>query len=61
MTTRDDAPLRVPDPERLSAVQSLCELSEPFAHGPASDAAYVRAMVESVLWHRDRSPFYNKL
>ncbi|MFI5360360.1 MAG: acyl-protein synthase [Elusimicrobiota bacterium] len=51
---------RVPDPERLSAVQSLCELSDPFAHGPERDALYVRAMLESVAWHRARSPFYNK-
>jgi phenylacetate-coenzyme A ligase PaaK-like adenylate-forming protein len=58
--TRDDAPLRVPDTEKLASVQRLCELSDPFAHGPARDELYVRAMLESVAWHRGRSDFYNK-
>jgi phenylacetate-coenzyme A ligase PaaK-like adenylate-forming protein len=56
----DDAPLRVPDPNRLAAVQSLCERSDPFGHGTARDALYVRAMLESVRWHEYRSPFYRK-
>ena len=56
----DEEPLRVPDPAKLAAVQRLCELSDPFAHGPEGDALYVKAMRESASWHRARSAFYEK-
>ena len=60
MTDIDAVPI-IPDLEKLASVRSLCELSNPFAHGPERDELYVRAMVEIVRWHRERSPFYNKL
>ncbi|HXT01112.1 MAG TPA: acyl-protein synthase [Elusimicrobiota bacterium] len=56
----DEEPLRVPDPAKLAAVQRLCELSDPFAHGAEADALYVKAMLESSAWHRERSDFYSK-
>ena len=59
MTRDDDAP-RVPDPKRLAAVQALCDLSDPFAHGAERDELYVRAMLESAAWHREKSPFYDR-
>ena len=58
--TRADGALRVPDPKRLAAVQTLCDIPDPFAHGPKRDELYVRAMLESVAWHRERSTFYQK-
>lgn len=59
MTREEDAP-RVPDPQKLAAVQRLCDLSDPFAHGPERDELFVKAMLESAAWHRERSPFYEK-
>lgn len=59
--TRDEEALRVPDPAKLAAVQRLCELSDPYAHGAENDELYVKAMLESAAWHRERSPFYEKL
>lgn len=56
----DEKPLRVPDPAKLAAVQRLCELTDPFAHGRQNDALYVQAMRESAAWHRERSAFYGK-
>jgi phenylacetate-coenzyme A ligase PaaK-like adenylate-forming protein len=58
--TRDEEALRVPDSDKLAAVQRLCEISDPFASGPERDALYVKAMLESAAWHRERSPFYEK-
>ena len=57
---QDDEALRVPDPAKLSCVQRLCELSDPFAHDAKSDALYVAAMLESTAWHRERCSFYQK-
>jgi phenylacetate-coenzyme A ligase PaaK-like adenylate-forming protein len=53
--------LRVPDAGRLSAVQRLCEISDPYAHGREEDRLFTKAMVQSVEWHSSRSPFYRKL
>ena len=58
--TRDENAPRVPDPEKLAAVQRLCDISDPFASGPERDELYVKAMLEAVAWHRGRSPFYEK-
>lgn len=52
------APVSVPDPERLSHVQRLCDLGTPYAAGPAQDALFLAAMVESNAWHAERSPFF---
>ena len=59
--TQDENEIRVCDRRKLAAVQSLCELSDPFGHGPKRDELYVRAMLESAAWHRNRSPFYDRL
>ena len=53
--------LRVPDSSALSSVQRLCEISNPYAHGPDERRLFVKAMAQSVEWHRARSPFYRKL
>lgn len=58
--TRDGDGLRAPDPQRLAAVQALCELSDPFAHGEKRDGLYVKAMLEIAAWHRERSSFYGR-
>jgi phenylacetate-coenzyme A ligase PaaK-like adenylate-forming protein len=55
------ARLSVPDVRRLGAVQELCEIRDPYLASPACDALFVRAMRESVEWHRERSPFYARV
>lgn len=59
--TRTATPLSVPDPARLSSVQRLCELKDPYAFGAQAQRLFVKAMAESVEWHRKRSPFYREL
>jgi hypothetical protein len=56
-----EAPLAVPDACALAAVQRLCEISDPYACGPAVDALFALAMNEITRWHGERSPFYRKL
>ncbi len=53
--------LAVPDARALEAVQRLCEISDPYAHGPEVDALFALAMNEITRWHGERSPFYGKL
>ncbi len=53
--------LRVPDSSQLSSVQRLCEIANPYASGPDERRLFVKAMAQSVEWHRRRSPFYRKL
>jgi phenylacetate-coenzyme A ligase PaaK-like adenylate-forming protein len=60
MTLAPD-PLRVPDASRLASVQRLCELRDPYRFGRDERRLFVRAMAESVDWHRKRSPFYGEL
>ncbi|MGW1077505.1 LuxE/PaaK family acyltransferase [Streptomyces sp. NPDC002537] len=55
------APVDVPDPELLPRVQELCDLTDPYATGPAEDALFAAAMAEINAWHTERSPFYRKL
>jgi len=57
----EQAILAVPDPKKLSAVQQLCELTDPYAVGKEAESLFVRAMAESVRWHSEHSPFYRKL
>ncbi len=56
-----EVPLAVPDRAALDEVQRLCEIDDPYAHGPEFDALFVRALAQSARWHRDRSPFYRQL
>jgi phenylacetate-coenzyme A ligase PaaK-like adenylate-forming protein len=53
--------LRVPDSAKLSFVQRLCEIPNPYASGPDERRLFVKAMAQSVEWHRRRSPFYRNL
>jgi phenylacetate-coenzyme A ligase PaaK-like adenylate-forming protein len=57
--------LLVPDSKHLSAVQRLCELKDPYKLDPPQDQAheqlFVEAMLESIQWHAEHSPFYSKL
>ena len=59
--TRSSGELRVPDAAKLSSVQRLCELENPYEFGSAERRLFVKAMAQSVEWHRSRSPFYRKL
>ncbi|GAA2724348.1 MULTISPECIES: acyl-protein synthase [Streptomyces] len=55
------APVAVPDPAALAAVQQLCDLTDPYATGPAEDELFAAAMAESNAWHAERSPFFRSL
>ncbi|GAA0491728.1 acyl-protein synthase [Streptomyces sp. NPDC046215] len=55
------APISVPDPGLLPRVQELCDLTDPYAAGPAEDELFAAAMAEINAWHRDRSPFFRSL
>ena len=51
----------IPDSHALAAVRALCEDAHPYKTGSASDAVFIAAMKESVLWHQARSLFYARL
>jgi phenylacetate-coenzyme A ligase PaaK-like adenylate-forming protein len=55
------APVTVPDPALLPHVQRLCDLTDPYAHGPEQDALFAAAMAETNAWHMARSPFFRSL
>lgn len=55
------APIAVPDPGLLPRVQELCDLTAPYATGPAEDELFAAAMAEINAWHADRSPFFRSL
>lgn len=55
------APVAVPDPALLPHVQQLCDLTDPYAFGPAEDALFAAAMAETNAWHTGRSPFFRSL
>ncbi|MEV6951184.1 acyl-protein synthase [Streptomyces sp. NPDC051183] len=55
------APVAVPDPALLPRVQELCDLTDPYAVGPAEDALFAAAMAEINAWHTERSPFFRSL
>lgn len=50
----------VPAPERLSAVQAVAELSDPYAEPKDYAALFARAMREITSWHAQGSAFYGK-
>ncbi|MFG2196016.1 acyl-protein synthase [Streptomyces sp. NPDC048639] len=54
-------PVEVPDPVSLQHVQRLCDLAEPYEHGPEADALFAAAMAETNSWHAERSPFFRSL
>ncbi|WP_331730477.1 acyl-protein synthase (plasmid) [Kitasatospora sp. NBC_00070] len=55
------APVDVPDPDLLPNVQELCDLTDPYAHGPGVDELFAAAMRETNAWHTERSPFFRSL
>ncbi|MFI9235129.1 acyl-protein synthase [Streptomyces cinnamoneus] len=55
------APVDVPDPRLLPRVQELCDLTDPYAFGPAEDELFAAAMAETNAWHSERSPFFRSL
>lgn len=55
------APVHVPDPGALAHVQQLCDLADPYAQGPATDALFATAVAETNGWHAARSPFFRSL
>ncbi|MEU1309288.1 acyl-protein synthase [Streptomyces cinnamoneus] len=55
------APVDVPDPALLPRLQELCDLTDPYACGPAEEELFAAAMAEIHAWHADRSPFFRDL
>ncbi|MGI5450920.1 acyl-protein synthase [Streptomyces sp. CA-243310] len=55
------APVDVPDGAALARLQELCDLTDPYAGGPAEEELFTAAMAEINAWHRDRSPFFRDL
>ncbi|MEV7416970.1 acyl-protein synthase [Streptomyces sp. NPDC089919] len=55
------APVDVPDAAALARLQQLCDLTDPYASGPAQEELFVAAMAETNAWHRRRSPFFRDL
>jgi hypothetical protein len=55
------ARLRVPDPARLSAVQEIAELTDPYRAPKDHGELFARAMRECVAWHARHSEFYRRV
>ncbi|MFD5932369.1 acyl-protein synthase [Streptomyces sp. NPDC060333] len=55
------APVDVPDGAALARLQELCDLTDPYAVGPAEEELFTAAMAEINAWHRERSPFFRDL
>lgn len=53
--------LSVPDDKKLSAVQALCDLEDPYKNFLDSDELFLKAMREISQWHIEKSPFYKDL
>ncbi|MCK4854314.1 MAG: hypothetical protein KAT31_08630, partial [Bacteroidales bacterium] len=53
--------LTVPDPAKLSHVQEICDISEPYRHGEDMDELFLQAMREIMEWHYSRNTFYRNL
>lgn len=51
----------MPDSQRLSAVQELCELSDPYTWTPEIEGLFVEAMRQNIRWHAERCAFYGRL
>jgi phenylacetate-coenzyme A ligase PaaK-like adenylate-forming protein len=52
--------LQVPNIEKLSAVQALCDRELPYANFEGRDELFIEGMKQSLQWHRDQNPFYEK-
>lgn len=53
--------LKVPDEKKLTAVQKLCDISDPYSAFKKSDDEFIKAMKEVTAWHMEKSDFYKKL
>ncbi len=53
--------LSTPSPEKLSAVQALCDLQRPYEDFNSTDALFIKSMKEICQWHIDNSDYYKKL
>lgn len=51
----------MPDKERLSAVQTLCEHPDPYAWSPEIERLFVEAMKQNISWHIGKCAFYERL
>lgn len=57
----DQNKLSVPDINKLSAVQKLCDQQDPYLNFKDSDTHFVEAMKQICHWHMEKSPFYHDL
>lgn len=55
------APLDVPDPRALAAIQRLADISEPYRPFSETDSLFAEALNEANAWHAQRSPFFGTL
>ncbi|MFC2131438.1 acyl-protein synthase [Bacteroidota bacterium] len=53
--------LDVPDKEKLSEVQKLCDTRNPYLAGEEADTLFLKAMKQILHWHYEKSEFYRKL
>ncbi len=55
--------LKTPDEVRLSAVQSLCEIRDPYPAAPVAggEGLFLEAMAQVIDWHAELNPFYRRL
>ncbi len=53
--------LHVPDPDKLSYVQELCDLQTPYEASDKMDDLFLKAMKEIILWHATQNKFYSNL
>jgi phenylacetate-coenzyme A ligase PaaK-like adenylate-forming protein len=56
-----EVPIQVPDKERLSAVQALCEQSDPYNWTRGVEILFVEAMRQNISWHIEKCSFYSRL
>jgi len=53
--------LQVPDSEKLSAVQEICDIKKPYEFGKYIDELFLKAMKQSIRWHYEKNKFYKNL
>jgi phenylacetate-coenzyme A ligase PaaK-like adenylate-forming protein len=53
--------LQVPDPSKLSGVQALCEIPDPYRADSEAERLFTEAMLECTRWHGERCDFYGRL
>ena len=56
-----DQKLSVPDKEKLSTVQKLCDQNSPYEDLDSEEALFVKAMKEITAWHIENCDFYKAL